>query len=129
MPDAIEKFISKSWLKIIGILVSIIISITVTIGGYHLNKLDGIVKSMQEDKIELIDRIDRIDQEREEGISELKKTVNDINTTLREYIAKTDETRLTTEDALQIWQQIATIKAQIISMDEEIDRIRDRTNH
>lgn len=126
MPQSFEKLINSVWLKVISVLVGVVFTALISFGGYHLNKLDGIVTDMQNDKVELIDRIDEIDSLREHDIQEVKTTVNNINATLREYIARTDETRLTTNDALQIWRQIATIKAQIIDMDEEIDRLRDK---
>lgn len=118
----IKRFVDSVWFKIISICLAGLFTITSGYGVYHLNKLDDIVRSVQRDKIELIDRINEIDNVREDDIKEVKKVMNEINVNLEAFIARTEASRFTADDGLEVWREIATIKQEIVSMQKDINR-------
>lgn len=122
MAEGINNFMQSIWFKLICLLVAGLFTIVSGYGAYHLNRLDSIVRDMQNDKIELIDRINSIDGKRQGDIDSVKDTVNQINTTLQMFIAKSDANKFTSKEGLEIWREISTIKANILSMQKEIDR-------
>lgn len=125
MPDPLRKIIDSIWLKLICVLFTGLFTLVSGYGIYHLNKLDSIVHEMQEDKVELIDRINTIDEIRENDIKEVKDLMNTINITLQKFIAKTESNRFTSEDGLQVWQEITRLKQNVVDLQRQIDRAHD----
>ena len=127
MAEGITKFVESVWFKIICLSVGALFTLISSFGVYHLNKLDDIVRDLQSDKIELIDRINTIDSIREDDIDEVKLVMNQINTTLQSFIARTDASRFTSEDGLEVWREIAKIKQQIHQIEVNQEK-EDRNN-
>ena len=122
MAEGLKKFLEGCWFKLSMAIIGGLFTIITTYGAYHLNKLDNIVREIQDDKIELIDRINEIDDIRENDITEVKVVMNEINTTLKTFIARTEASRFTSDDGLQVWQEISTIKQQVIHMQKQIEQ-------
>lgn len=126
MGDSLKTFANSVWFKIVSLGLGFLFTLVTSYGVYHLNKLDSLVKEMQSDKIELIDRINTIDRTREANVKHVKVVMNDINTTLKTFIAKTDANKFTSKDGLEVWREISTIKQQIVNMERDIANQKER---
>lgn len=123
----VQKITESIWFKMSTFLFGLVITMASSWAIYNIDKLDTAIKTMQEDKIQLIDRIDFIDKSRQKDITEVKTLINQINTTLEKFIAKTEANDFSAREGLEVWKEIATVKQQIISMQKEIDGVNNRS--